>query len=164
MSIVNVAENAANKVPSVEDIKKDIEQKKDNEEIKEDVEISDDPKLNEKYTFNLDYKDPRGKIWKGEFTNKILTNAESIQVAVTRARMLGGVSVNSIDLYTYELSERLAHLTWSLIKRPKWANDLSSLLDPMIIEKLYQEVTSHEDTFHGRGKDKEESTSATENI
>lgn len=157
-SIVDTEEGQS--APSAEEIKEELIQK--DEVTGEKAKITDDPKMNKKYTFDFSYTDIRGKVWRGKFTNKILTNNEIIQVSVTRSRLCAGVAVESLDQFTYEHSNRLAHLTWSLIGRPKWASSLGELYDPILLSRLHEEVMAHEATFHGRPEDYETGTSGTE--
>jgi hypothetical protein len=124
-----------------------------------------DPRLNPTYTFNFTYIDERGREWKGEFTNKVLNVLEVSRVASLRASMLGNSPLDAIDLPTYRHTERLAHLTVSLIGRPSWAkaDKLEKLYDPNLIAQLYEEAASHEAIFHGRESDPKTSISTAAN-
>lgn len=115
-----------------------------------------DPKERREYTFQFECKDDQGKIWRGPFTNQILTLNQKNLVGVIRANITGRVPFESLDAFTREMSERVAFMTVSLIKRPDWAQDLGEIFDETIINKLYAEVMSHEATFHRRGSDQEE--------
>lgn len=110
----------------------------------------DEPRMKEEWTFPFLYQDPVGRVWKGDFTNRILSIDQINQVGVIRAGLCGNVAITALDPATYDNSEMLAHLTVSLTKRPKWAAELGKLKDPEILGRLYKEVCSHEDTFHGR--------------
>jgi hypothetical protein len=112
-----------------------------------------EPRLKEEWAFDFHHVDRVGREWKGSFKNQILSIDEINQVGVWRARLCGNVPIDALDAATLDNAERLAHLTVSLKKRPDWAADLGKLKDPEILKKLYQEVSSHEDIFHGRGQD-----------
>lgn len=113
-----------------------------------------DPKERREYTFNFEHTDERGKVWKGAFTNQCLSPNQKLQVGVLKASILGRLPYESVDAYTRELAERIAHMTISLIRRPEWARELGDLMDENIIHRLYdQEVLSHEATFHRRPED-----------
>lgn len=119
----------------------------------ETVAELDEPKMKEEYTFDFNYMDVVGREHSGKFTNKILSIDQINQVGVIRAGVCGNVPIAALDNSTLDNSEMLAHLTVSLTKRPKWAAQLGALKDPEILRRLYVEVSSHEDTFHGRGED-----------
>lgn len=151
MSVVPVEKGTA--VKSAEEIKREITSEERSPET--EAEKLDEPRLKERYSFDFSYTDLRGRVWKGPFVNQILNGMDVCRVAVVRSRILGGVALESIDNYTFEHAERLAHLTVSLSERASWAegDKLSFLYDPRIIAELYKEVASHEAIFHGREPD-----------
>jgi len=114
------------------------------------------PKERREYSFNFEFKDDRGKTWKGPFTNQALSPNQKLQVGVLKAALLGRLPYESMDAYTREIAERIAHATVSLVKRPDWARELGDLMDENILHKLYEEVLSHEAMFHGRKPDQKE--------
>lgn len=132
------------------------------EKLKEEVQklmedsgessILDDPRGQKEYTFDFKYKDGNGKIWKGRFTNKILTLRDRQGVGVVRARLAAGLPSEALDPLTAEINLMLAHMSFSLIERPEWAKDLSTLEDVRVVQALYEEVLLHEGTFHGYTK------------
>lgn len=115
------------------------------------------PKDNREYPFVFSHTDGHGKVWKGNFTNKVLTIRDRQSVGVLRARLASGVPVVALDDMTQEINLMIAHLTFSLTERPDWAKDLQSLDDIRLLQELYLEVASHEAHFLGYGKDKEAS-------
>lgn len=115
------------------------------------------PRSEKQYTFNVDYTDARGKVWKGSFTNKILSIHERQQVGVMRSMLGAGQPVQSLDQMTLELNLIVAHLTYSLTSKPPWADNLRTLEDPAILQAIYEEVDSHESHFLGWGTPKGES-------
>jgi hypothetical protein len=123
---------------------------------------SEDPKERLDYTFQFKYKDPRGKQWLGEFTNKILTIRMRQRQKVLKAQLSGNTPVAALDADAWTLNEMIAHMTISLSKRPDWAKELTDLVDEVLVEQLYEEVASHEATFHGRGPDTDSSSKSTE--
>jgi hypothetical protein len=130
------------------------------ESISQDKESSmDDPKLNEEYEFDFCWKDKRGHKWEGHFTNKILSIAEHQAVGILRSRLGGGIPVESLDLLTNELNLIIAHLSISLKSKPKWAEDLRTLVHIDLLQDLYKEVASHEAMFFGDVEFKEDSSS-----
>jgi hypothetical protein len=116
------------------------------QEIKED----EDPKSHHEYSFDFKYVDARGHAWIGKFKNKILTIFEKQKVKVIKAQMSGGISVAALDGDIWQLNEMIAHMAVSLVEKPKWADNLTSLYDETIIDELYKEVASHEARFHRR--------------
>lgn len=110
-----------------------------------------DPRSEKSYTFQVDFKDVRGKIWKGQFTNQILSIHERQRVGVMRSMLGGGQPIPSLDPMTIELNLMVAHMTYSLKERPTWAENLRSLEDPAVLQHIYEEVDSHESYFLGWG-------------
>jgi hypothetical protein len=115
----------------------------------------DEPRMKEEWKFRFRFEDQVGRVWEGDFTNRILTIDQVNQVGVIRAGLCGNLPIIALDAATLDNAEMLAHLTVSLTKRPKWARELGKLHDPEILRALYLEVSSHEDIFHGRGSDTE---------
>jgi len=108
-----------------------------------------DPKAQKKYTFTLKWKDGSGKLWEGKFTNKILSIRDRQLVGVTRAKLQGGMPIESIDQLTEETNLIVAHLMFSLEEAPEWAKDLTALDDIQLLQAIYAEVASHEAYFFG---------------
>jgi hypothetical protein len=113
---------------------------------------TDDPKDSREYTWQFDWTDKRGKPWRGEFTNRILSIRERQRQKVLKAQLSGNTPISALDGDAWTLNEMISHMTISLIKRPDWAGELTDLLDEVLVEKLYEEVASHEATFHRRGE------------
>ena len=134
-------------------------------EVSDEIEENVDPKDSEKYTFDFNYKDARGKIWSGKFTNRILTVGQKRQLKVLKAQLSGEVSVQALDNDVWLINEWIAHLSISLEQNkifPSWAKDFEALYDKRIIGALYEEVDSHESTFHRRESPVISSESANE--
>lgn len=116
-----------------------------------------DPKMQERYTFSLDWKDPHGRTYQGQFTNKILPIRERQASGVLRAQLNGGLPREAVDDLTTEVNLMLAHLAFSLVEVPAWAKDLRALTDTRVVYAIYEEVASHEATFLGWSKGESES-------
>lgn len=108
-----------------------------------------DPRDQKEWTFQFSWKDGRGKLWEGQFTNKILSIAEQQRVAIFEAQLAGGLPFESLDTGMRNINHAVAHMSYSLVKKPSWANDLRQLLDPSLVIALYLEVASHEARFFG---------------
>jgi len=137
----------------IESLKEAISQKMDSladDDIPE--KEADDPRAKREYTFEFNWKDGRGKIWKGQFTNKVLSIRDRQLVGIMRSNLASGISPSNLDAYTGEINLMIAHLAFSLTERPKWAEDLLVLDDVRILQELYLEVANHENTFLGYGK------------
>lgn len=117
----------------------------------------EDPRTEKQYTFQLNWTDGRGKVWAGAFTNKILNLREHQMVGVLRARLASGLPIEALDTMTVEINLMVAHMTFSLVKRPDWAKDLQELENVRILQELYQEVLRHEATFLGYRDDQDQS-------
>lgn len=112
-----------------------------------------DPRDNEQWTFMFNYTDARGTQWKGKFTNKIMNMANLQQAAVAQSVLMGGQPLTSFASGMLELFNAIAHMTFSLIDRPEWAKDLTSIVDTNVILALWKEVASHETHYFRLGKD-----------
>jgi hypothetical protein len=137
--------------PSDEELKKRVEEAGLPEKPKEDPD-KPDPRGEKYYTFQLDFKDARGKVWNGQFTTKILTVHERQQVGVMRSMLGAGQPLPSLDALTAELNLIVAHMTYSLTEKPDWAENLRQLENPRILQAIYAEVDSHESYFLGWGE------------
>lgn len=109
----------------------------------------DHPKAQPEYAFKFHYKDANGKDWAGDFVSKIPTIQDRQRIGILRAQLSGGLPNNSLDPLTSELNLMIAELTFRLKKRPKWADNLRTILDFGLVQSLYAEVASHEAYFLG---------------
>jgi hypothetical protein len=135
-------------VPDVtEDLKEELTQKLDLDQ----KEAKPDPKAEKEYTFQIDYKGGNGKMWKGAFRNRILSIRDRQVVGVMRARLCGGLPQESLDPLTREINLMVSHLAFSLVEKPAWAEELRDLDDVRLLQAIYEEVLSHEASFHGYG-------------
>ena len=148
------------KPPDLEDeeLPTDEELKKQTEKAASEIEDSpekekksraDDPRSHREFTFSINYIDANGKAWIGDFTTKILSIHERQKVGILRSQLGGGMPVESLDAMTVELNLMIAHLTFSLTARPKWAETLRNLEDFAVVQAIYTEVASHEAYFLG---------------
>lgn len=136
---------------STEQLKKEVEAA--TSEPTREPPTPDDPRAKREYPFDFKWKSPNGKLWKGHFVNKILSIADRQNVGLMRARLGGGMPSDSLDGFTHEINLIIAHLTYSLVESPDWAQDLRELNEVPLIQALYMEVASHEATFFGLGAD-----------
>ena len=115
-------------------------------------------KTKPEYTFHLCYETSGGRVYEGTFTNHILTNTQRAQVSVVAARLRQGMPYEAFDPITNMWIDQMSHLAVSLPldDRPEWARDLGALYDDDVVGAIFREVSSHEDTFHGRSEDQEE--------
>ena len=141
---------------STEAIKDDLKAQDESTEEVKDEKIANNPRAQEKYTFQLKYKDARGHTWTGEFTSKILNQQERAAASIMQARLAGTVPYESLNPLARELALIRAHLAYSLVTvedtGPKWAVKLDDILDPGVLQALYEEVASHEHFFLGWGE------------
>lgn len=138
-----------------EDAKKAIRNRIENQkEVVEQEKDEANPKLKEEYTFQFDWTDGRGKRWAGEFTNKVLTMRDRQTIGAWQAQWQLGLSHQSFDPEISGMNYLLAHMAVSLKpgKGADWAKDLQSLTNTDLVQALYEEVASHEATFHGRDR------------
>jgi len=107
------------------------------------------------FSFRLRHETNRGRVYEGNFTNRILSNGQRLQVKALAARYRDNAPISSIDRAAFAFSEALAHVSVSLDPEdlPAWAEDLEALFDESVIYALYEEVAQHEAIFHGRAAD-----------
>lgn len=108
-----------------------------------------DARANERYTFSFSHKNKRGKLFEGQFTNKILTIGEKMSAGVTRARLQMGVPFDSLSVDTYNLLFATTWLQQSLVDKPAWAADLLALNSEELVGLIYAKVDDHERYFRG---------------
>ena len=118
----------------------------------------DDPRDQPEYTFRINHVDARGRAFKGEFTNKILSLGEKRMSRVMTVRMNGSVNPDAFHPVEVELTRAVAHMEFSLIKKPKWAENFDDLDSNGPLLAVWAEVASHEATFHRLGSNTDEST------
>jgi hypothetical protein len=116
-----------------------------------------DPKDAKEYSFELAWTDPRGHTWTGSFTNRILNIGERRKAKIFKAQLGGNVSVEALDVDAWQLNGILAHVAFSLIRKPEWAKDLEKIEELGVVYAIWKEVDSHEARFHRRGPASEDS-------
>lgn len=90
-----------------------------------------------------------GERFVGEFTNQVLTVGLQSQRGALAAALALGQSYESLDPYTREWNEKVAHLRTSLVKKPNWFADISGIVHHQLIDAVYEEVAAHELAFRG---------------
>lgn len=113
---------------------------------------AEDPRAQREYTFDFRWKDGRGKVWAGKFTNRVLNIRDRQLMGIMRSNLAAGISPTNLDALTAEINLMVSHLSFSLVSRPKWAEDLLALDDVRLLQEIYTEVVSHESTFLGYAK------------
>lgn len=108
-----------------------------------------DPRSQRSYTFDFKYKDGNGKDWTGKFTSEVPDIRTRTMIGSLQAQLSNNVPSDALEPGVRRLNLILAHLTFSLVKRPKWAQDLGALFDPGLLNAIYEEVAQHEATFLG---------------
>lgn len=109
----------------------------------------DDPRMKERYAFDFDWRDLRGKRWRGNFLTKILTISERKMVGVMMAKQAGQAPVESLTAEAFQLIRWTSWCELALLERPDWATDLEALYDPTLLQKIFEEVALHHRTFLG---------------
>jgi hypothetical protein len=141
---------------SVSDLKKEMEEEAG---ISKEKPHKDDPRDKEEFTFKVNYKDARGKIWDGKFVNRILTIKERRLVGPLQSRLLLGADITTLPASSIELAAIQAHLAYSLKEKPDWAENLDDVNDPNVLYTIYEEVASHE-AFFQRGDESQKESAA----
>jgi type IV secretory pathway VirB3-like protein len=108
-----------------------------------------DPRLQERYSFAFSWTNKRGKVFEGQFVNKILTIGEKMSAGVTRARMQMGVPLEALSLDTHNLLFMTTWLQQSLVEKPTWASDLLALSSEELVRLIFAKVDDHERYFRG---------------
>ncbi len=134
--------------PSLE--KDDLDEKEP--DSSDETEQAQDPsyalKTKEEYTWKFSWRaTPKSRLWTGSFTNKILNQKERTLAGQLRARFGGGMPYDSLDPLTNERNLILAHLSYSLVKKPEWLKDMGAIQDLRVLQEIYMEVASHEAIF-----------------
>jgi hypothetical protein len=132
------------------------------EEIIEERRQTDDSissdKTKKRHVFRFSWEAPRGEKYEGVFVNRILTTGDRADVEALASQYVGGVPWESINPDRRRMVEMLAHLTVSLeggSERPKWSNNLGTIIDEDVIILMFEEVSSHEEIFRRPKKDTE---------
>lgn len=117
----------------------------------EDKDPAADPRAAEEYEFTLEVREPRGKVWSGKFKNRILTIEERVNIGLTATAMANGIPWRMLDEDTQYLLTALAHLSKSLVEKPRWfvITGEHAMKNTRIISKVYAEVSAHEAYFRG---------------
>ncbi len=116
-----------------------------------EFEKAPDSRENREYTFHISWKDGQGQEWAGNFTNKVPDIGTRQMIGVLRAQLANNVPMEALDPITQEINLMVAHMTYSLEKRPEWAENLSEIMDVRLLQTIYAEVLAHEGMFLGYG-------------
>jgi hypothetical protein len=102
---------------------------------------------NREYTFTFRWVAPRGHVYDGPFTNRILDQGQKTEASALAAKLRDGMPFESVEPYRARLQEELAWMTVSLIDKPDWASNLASIIDDDVLVLLWKEVDNHEEIF-----------------
>lgn len=130
-----------------EDLKKAILLQTQPEQAAPQPPVRPDPRDEDEWTFQFSWTDPRGKTYTGTFTNKILTMGEQQSMAALITRFTAGAPWDALLPDVQITTRAIAHMTFSLTKRPPWASDLRKVKDPALILALWGRVASHETRY-----------------
>jgi hypothetical protein len=112
-----------------------------------------DGRLEREYTFDFAYTDLRGHVWKGTFTNRVMSVGDKAQHGIICAKRRQALPPDAVSATTYELIYTATWLEMSLQKPiPAWAEDPFSLTDDALLLALFEEVARHERIFRGHEK------------
>ena len=100
------------------------------------------------YAFSVSHK-ISGRLITGNFRNKILTPLDHAKVGAYRAQLSGMIPWDALDPTTKAITEQIAHLSVSLVMKPKWAANPAEISDLTLLGKIYEEVAGHEARFRG---------------
>jgi hypothetical protein len=131
------------------DLKEEVEEKAGVVAQKRVPDPDEDPKTLRDYNFEFEWKDGRGKVWKGSFISTVPDIRTRTLIGSLQAQLSNNVPVDALEPGVRRMNLIIAHLTFSLTKRPKWAEDVGTLFDPELIQAIYEEVAKHEATFLG---------------
>lgn len=134
---------------STEELKDEVVEKAQGVENPPEPEPDADPRANRRYPFNFEFKDGNGKVWKGKFVSEVPDIRTRTMIGSLQAQLANNVPADALEPGVRRLNLILAHLTFSLVERPKWAEDLGALFDPQLLNAIYEEVAAHEATFLG---------------
>ena len=89
----------------------------------------------------------------GTFTVKKLTLGDLSRLGARKAQLCAGYTVgvdggSNIDAGTSMLNEMIAHCEIALLSKPEWF-DPEKLIDPALLNKVYEEVARFEANFLG---------------
>ena len=115
-----------------------------NEQLRKATQIVTDKEART-CTFTKTYK-VHGRNKTGTFTFKYPSLVDRMQIGVSRAKMLDGVSEKSLDRVTSDLTYMIAYIGKLCIKQPKWFN-LNTLEEYEIISDLFEEASNWVSTF-----------------
>jgi len=98
--------------------------------------------------------------YEGRFTTKKLTIGDMIRLGAMKARLSEGFSYNPVTgkglpFFQENLTEMVSHLAVALIERPDWFKDPLSLHDWKLVEAVWQEVFSFEESFRRDDSDRD---------
>ena len=112
-----------------------------------------DPKSKNPYTFHFDWKDARGKAWQGTFVTHFPTPNDLLKAGVAQARLLQGMTRDSLDTYTEEIAFMYSRLLFCLDEKPDWFGNPMDMIDGVpLLQAVYAEVFSFEQFFREHGK------------
>jgi len=131
---------------STEEIKQRLEKRRAAEAEKGAPEK--DPRLQRRYPFEFSYRN-EVRTWTGTFVNVAPKISGLQKIEALLAELNEHQPIESMGNFMLSVNRAIAHLTYSLERRPDWAKDLRELDDPYLVLAIYQEVLDHEAIFRG---------------
>lgn len=96
----------------------------------------------------------------GIFVARIPTISQRIQIGVLRARMLGGITSDSVDKFTDDLAFMVAYLQVTIKNYPSWWS-IENMDDVTAIREMFNKVTDWVNSFQRKSKQHTDATNST---
>lgn len=115
---------------------------------------------NRAHDFQIEHTYPDGQRVEGMFTTQRLSIRDRARIGMRRSQILGGMycvrdddgvpTGQGVDEDTENFAAMIAHLETSLIRSPEWF-DLEHEEDFELVEKIYAQVMTHQNSFFRPG-------------
>lgn len=97
------------------------------------------------HTFSVKFRDVDGEVIERDFTFNMPTLRTRREIGILEAKMRKGVPADSLDDLTRTLISQIAFLTLT-VETPEGVS-FDDQVDPLLLNKVFEEVLSFENTF-----------------
>jgi len=109
--------------------------------------------INRTHSFPFRYmSEMENKVYEGSFTIKKMSVRDLAQIGVRKVQLNGGLHFDEnnpghgIERHINNMNGMMAHLEFAVIQAPTWFN-LDEIIDPDLLQVLYEEVLKFENSF-----------------
>ena len=121
--------------------------------LRDEVAAETAEEVDEHLVVPIEYRLGNGKVLEGNAVFHVPLVGEQVQIGILEAKLRRNVPISALDPYVVGLVRIQAFIEVCYSERPAWLRDTNRVLDPKLLERLYEEGQRHMARFLDAGRD-----------